>query len=478
MTTNKKEPKDKFGFDFDFQQEILQFTVTDPKSGFKALELFESEYFTLIPHIIIAEALKKYFSKKFIIPSQPVLKEEIKQLLRRKQWAELVHQDDKEKVFKILKKIYLRPVRDPDTIYNQCRSFARYSAFKEELENVNLMDFDSFVGAADRITKAVHKGTEINQRKSLLLFRDAKIRGIRRLDTPGGKETPWWQLNALTNSGGTTPGNVIVILSEAKFFKTGMLVNTAIGYTKKGAAVLYADMENGEQALATRADQIMMNQERKNLTDPENLQPFLKMVRKYKRFGGEIAIIRLPANSTTADIQKEIKRLRDEEGIIITELICDYPDLMGATTGTLGETERIGQVYIDLKNLAEAEGLNTVWCPSHVNRAGSTEGKGKRFEQVHMAKALDKIRHADMVWSMVQDPEEEEAGIIRLELTAQRDGVQHGRIWFWANLAKQKLKEFNKVQAKQANEDYIERNKKKPKEEPFEPKNKKKVSDI
>lgn len=473
--------KEKFSFDIDFQQEILQFTVTDPKSGFKALELFESEYFTLIPHLVIAEALKKYYAKKYLIPSMPVLKEEIRQLLRRKQWSELVHADDKEKVFKILKKIYARPVRDPDTIYFQCRSFARYSAFKEELENVNLMDFDSFLGAADRITKAVHKGTELNQRKSLLLFRDAKIRGTRRLDEPGGKPTPWWQLNSLTNSGGTTAGNIIVILSEAKFFKTGFLVNTALGYTKMGKAVLYVDLENGEQALSTRADQVIMNQDRKMLTDPGNLQPFLKMIRKYKRFGGEIAIIRLPAGSTCKDIKKEKKRLWDEEGIDVTEMIIDYPDLMGAEDGTTAETEKISKVYIDIKNLAEEENLQSIWCPSHVNRDGSRDGKGKRYEQIHLAKALDKIRHADMLWSMVQDEEEAEAGIIRLELTAQRDGLQNGRIWFWANLAKQKLKEFNKPQAKQANEDYMERNKKKPKEkdEPYTPPaNKKKVADI
>lgn len=473
--------REKFQFDTDFQQEILQFTVTDPKNGFKALELFETEYFTLIPHVVIAETLKKYYAKKFLIPSLPVLKEEVRQLLRRKQWQELVHTDDKEKVFKILKKIYLRPVRDPDTIYIQCRSFARYSALKDELENINLLDYDSYLASSEKITKAVHKGTDLNQRKSLLLFRDAKIRGTRRLDEPGGNPTPWWQLNALTNSGGTTPGNIIVILSEAKFFKTGFLVNTALGYTKMGKCILYVDLENGEKALSTRADQVLMNQDRQMLTDPGNLPKFLKMIRKWKRFGGEVAILRLPAGSTANDIKKEKRRLWDEEGILITDMICDYPDLMGAIDGTSAETEKISKVYIDLKNLAEEEEIQTIWCPSHVNREGSKDGKGKRYEQVHLAKALDKIRHADMIWSMVQDEEEAEANIIRLELTAQRDGVQNARIWFWANLAKQKLREFNKVQAKQANEDFMERHKpkKKDKEEPYTPPaNKKKVADI
>lgn len=477
MTRNNQ-----FNFDPDFQQEILQFTVTDPKSGYKALELFESEYFTLIPHVIIAEALKKYHARKFIIPSLAVARQEVRQLLKRKQWQELVHKDDKDKALTILKRIYKRPVRDPDTIYNECRTFARFMAFKEQLENVNIEDYNTWPLFLDNITKAVHRGTELNQRKSLLLLRDAKIRATRRLDEPQGQETPWWQLNALTNSGGTTKGNIIVVLSEAKFFKTGFMINTALGYLKKGEIILYVDLENGEQAIATRADQGIMNKDRKGLLDPDNMQPFLKMVRTYKRFGGEIAILRLPAGSTTKEIQKEIKRLKDEDGLIVKKMMCDYPDLMGSSDGASIEDKRISQVYIDLKNLAEEEDLDVIWTASHVNREGSKEGRGKKYRHEHMAKASDKVRHADMVLSMVQDEDEIEAGIIRLELTAQRDGLQSGRVWFWANLAKQKLKEFNRAQVKEAEEMYKEKNAregKKTKEEPYEkPKHAKKQSDI
>lgn len=469
----------KFAFGTDFQQEILQFTVTDPKSGYKALELFESDYFTLIPHIVIAETLKKYFDRKFIIPSLAVAREEVRQLLRRKQWKELVHQDDKDKTFKILKKLYLRPVRDPETIYNQCRTFARFMAFKDSLEKVDLDNYESFQRYAEDITKSVHRGTELSQRKSTLLLRDAKVRATRRIDSPDGKPTPWVQLNNSTNSNGTTKGNVIVILSEAKFFKTGFLVNTALGYLKKGEVSLYVDLENGEQALSTRADQGIMNKERSYLSDPENLQAFLKMVRMWKRFGGELAIIRLPAGSTSKDVKKEINRLKDEDGLIVKNIICDYPDLMDSTDGSKIQEQRISQVYIDLKTLAEEEDIDVIWAASHVTREGSKEGRGKKYRHEHLAKASDKIRHADMVWGLMQDEDEQAAGIIRLELIAQRDGLQNGRVWFWANLAKQKLKEFNKAQIKEAEELYAEKYKKKGKDEPYErPKHAKPVKDI
>lgn len=470
--------KERFSFDVEFQQEILQFIVTDPKSGFKALDLLESDYFTLIPHILIAETLKKYYARKFLIPSFAVVKEEMRQLLRRKQWQDLVHSDDKEKAFKILKRVYVRPVRDPDTIYNKCRSFARYVALREEMEAVNLDDFESYEKYADKITKAIHKGTELNQRKSLLLLRDAKIRANRRLDEPGGQQTPWWQLNAATNSGGTTKGNIIIVLSEAKFFKTGFLVNTGLGYLKQGEVILYVDLENGEQAIATRADQGIQNKDRKSLLDPANIKPFLKMVRMYKRFGGEMAILRLPAGSLVSAIHKEIIRLKDEEGLVVKKIICDYPDLMSASDGASIEDKRISQVYIDLKTLAEEDDIDCIWAASHVNREGTREGKGKKYGHQHLAKASDKIRHADMVWALMQDEEEQEAGIMRMELVAQRDGLQIGRVWFWANLAKQKLKEFNKAQVKEMEEMYKEKHAKKPREGEERSLNKKKTSDI
>lgn len=82
--------QNKFQFDTDFQQEILQFTVTDIQAGSKAISLFESEYFTLIEHCIIAEGIKRYFERKFVVPSKAVLKEELRTMFKTKKWSSLV----------------------------------------------------------------------------------------------------------------------------------------------------------------------------------------------------------------------------------------------------------------------------------------------------------------------------------------------------------------------------------------------------
>lgn len=437
----------KFSFDPSFQKEILQFAVTDIKYGFKAVVLFESHFFTLTEHSIIAEVLKRYYTKRFSVPSLPVFNEELKNLLRLKQFKELVSQQDKDKIKKIAKSIYSRPVKDPETIYEACQRFARFSALKEVLEEVDIFDYDSYNSISSKVSTAISLGTQLTEDTGMFLLEDARSRLIRRQDKPPGYPTPWRQLNNMMNSGGTTPGNIIVLLGPAKRFKTGFMVNTAIGYLRQGRVVLYADIENGEEAIATRADQAIINVDRKTLTvGGEDVdKKLLKKLRLYKRFGGELIIRRFPAGSTSKDIERYATWVRENKGLIITDLICDYPDVMNDTKNSKNDVEKISNIYIDLKNLGNDLNLYSIWCPSHVNREGDTK-QGKKFKATDISKAIDKVRHADVVLGMQQDEDEKEAGIIRVEMIDQRDGVSDGRIYLHGNLATQQLKEFTKQQ--------------------------------
>ena len=81
----KASKKKKFPFGVDFQQSILQFSVTD-KQGYKAIELFNEDYFTLLEHSIIAHVLKRYYKLKRSIPSKVILREKLRALFRTKEY--------------------------------------------------------------------------------------------------------------------------------------------------------------------------------------------------------------------------------------------------------------------------------------------------------------------------------------------------------------------------------------------------------
>jgi hypothetical protein len=241
-------------------------------------------------------------------------------------------------------------------------------------------------------------------------------------------------------------------MGPAKRFKTGFLLNLAKGYLRLREVILVADFENGENSLSIRFDQTMVGVDRKALINGEADEKLLKTYRKYKRIGAELIIKRFRAGETCHDIQRYMDMLRTEHSIEVTHLICDYPDVMGASTGEKDDTKRISDVYLDLKNLGEQNKLKSIWCPSHVTRAGDKNQK-KKFDATDVAKNIDKIRHADMILGINQDEEESKAGVLRVEIVEQRDGPQSGRAFFWVNLDLQRLTEFNKEQVKAIEEE-------------------------
>lgn len=445
-----------YTFGEDLQEEILQFAVTDIKNGFKAVELFKSEYFAALEHIVIAEALKQYYQNKYAVPSAPLLEENIKAMLKQKQWKQYVKPQDKANITKLVKKLYRKPVKNPDEIYNLCKNFARFCEVKEVLENFNVHNFDSYQELETQIHKATSVGIDLNEDKGTFLLADAKSRVTRRRDAPPGYPTPFRQLNLLLNSGGTNIGTVIVVLGPAKRFKTGFLLNAARGYLKKGQVIVVFDLENGEDALSMRVDQSIINVDRKTLLGGEVEDKLLKQLRQYKRFGGELIIKRLPAGSTTADMARYLKWLHDTYGLSANHLIIDYPDVMNDSKGSKDETTRIGQVYIDIKNLANDFDIKSTWCPSHVNREGD-KAQGKKYKATDLSKAIDKVRHADIVLGVQQSEEEKEANVIRLEIIDQRDGVGEGRVWLHGSLATQRITEFTSSQVREMEEYMAER---------------------
>lgn len=439
----------QYSFGEDLQEEILQFSVTDLKQGFKAVELFESHFFNLTEHMIIAEALKRHYAAHYSTPSMALLQEQVKSMLRTKQWSQYVKPTDKANITKLIKKLYRKPVRNPEQVYETCRNFARYCAVKEVLETVDLYNFEAYKTMDSQIKQATSIGSELHEDKGTFLLTDAKSRIVRRRDSPPGYPTPWRQLNQIMNSGGTNIGNVIVVMGPAKRFKTGFLLNTAKGYLKKGKVILIADFENGEGALSMRADQALLGVNRQTLLSGlETDKKLLKKLRLYKRFGGEIIIKRFPAGGTAADIEKYAQWVYDTQGLKVTDLICDYPDVMGDSKNQSDETKRIGQVYIDLKNLGDKLELHSIWCPSHVNREGDKE-QTKKYKATDLSKAIDKVRHADVVLGIQQSEEEKEAGIIRLELIDQRDGIGDGRIWLKGSMETQTVSELTVSQVEE-----------------------------
>lgn len=437
----------KFEFNQDFQFEILQFIVTDLRYGFKALHLIKEDYFTLIEHATIADALIRHFKKFQKVPGKTMLKEELRNLYRLRDYQSNLLPKDKEKIGKYINKMFMKPVSDPEGIYEGCKMFARFVGFKAEMESIDILDYNSYSASISKLDAANNIGNDLTENRGSYMVMDASSRVVRRQNLEDTFPTPFWQLNKLINGGGTKTGNVCVIIGPAKRSKTGVLINIARILMRMRRSVLIIDTENGEDALSLRFDQSMLNMDRTSVKSGEFDQKLLKIYRKYKRFKSEVLIVRVQAGTTVKGIENIMDKAEKEHNIIFTDLLIDYPDNLASLKGIDDDTVRISNVYLEVKDLAERKKLKSTWCPSHVNRVGDNK-QGKKYQATDIAKAIDKIRHADLIMGVNQDDTEKQAKVLRLEIVDQRDGVPEGACYFWEDWEKQRLTEMTKEQVK------------------------------
>lgn len=439
----------KFEFGIDFQELILKYTVTE-KKGYKALELYEDGYFALMEHAVIAFGLKKYYKKRKRIPEEPFLREVIRVLYvsSSKELFSALTDDDRDTVDKTISRLYQGGVADPDVILEKCINFARYAKFKEELEKVDINKYDSYEASISKLNAANSIGSALEDDYGTAVVGGIKDRAHKRDQLGDIHQTPFWQFNRLLNSGGLTAGSVILIAAQAKRFKTGFLLNVCKYLMRRKRKTLYIDLENGETALTTRSEQGIIGVGQEEITSGEMDERLLKILRKYKRIGGEIIFKRMPAYiATAASIQTFIDKCKVDLGITFTDLVIDYPDLLAALSGKTDEFNRISDAYVDIKNLAEKNKFWSTWVPSHV-KSEAKKRRGSVYAQEDLAKCIDKMRHVECALGLQESEEEIENGVMRLEVIDQRNGMSHGKMLFWVDMGKQTMKEFTKGEVK------------------------------
>ena len=121
---------------------------------------------------------------------------------------------------------------------------------------------------------------------------------------------------------------------------------------------------------------------------------------------------------------------------------------MGSLRPTDDETERINRAYLDVSNFALKNDIEHIWTANHIKRDAEKRTRTKYID-TDIAKCMDIIRHAQAIFGLNRSPEEQEKGILRMELVAQRDGYQFGRALFHADPVLQRMVEFTAPEIKE-----------------------------
>ncbi len=447
MNKTEKEPENKFQFDSAFQQSLLQYTVTD-KDGHRALNLYEDHYFSLLEHQIVAHALKDYFKKNKRLPqSRILLNEHLRKIYLTKDFINVLSVEDKSRIKKVIIKMYSRPVKDGDALMEEIIKFAQYIKLKNVVETINLNDYNQYDNFSNRVRKAITVGHEFKASQGTFLITNIHDRQHRRKFQDDIIPTPFRGINKLTNGGGYPIGSVIVIIGPQKEFKTGMLINIGRSLLPLRRKVLYIDLENGQDQIALRFEQSLMNKSKKEILSGVYDEKVSKHFRKFKRLGSEVDIKRMSAYTTTCDhIQTYIDEQYREYGIRYTDLIVDYAALLGAISGNRDDFSRISDAHIDLKNLAERNKYFSTWTANHVVRE-SIKRYATKFKSDDIAKCIDVSRHVDAVYGFNRSEFDKNLGTARLEVIDQRDGVSDGTCLFNVDYNTQRATELSRERA-------------------------------
>lgn len=435
---------EKFSFDTEFQEELLRFTVTDKKEGYKALLLYRDNYFTLLEHGIIAKALKAFYKKKKKIPSRPLLKEELRSIYNHKDFINLILNDDKKRIKDIIDSLYNHPPKDGDALLEECIKFSRYVELKDVMESVDIQDYSQYDTFQRKIQKAISMGRDLKKEKGIYIIADSHSVTSQRHNREPANPTPYFQLNNLLDSKGTYMGNVIVVIGREKRFKTAFLINTARGLLRMKKRVIYFDFENGETGLTLRFHQSLMKKSKPEIESGDYDKRINKLTRRYKRLGAEVVIKRFPAYTTTTDhLQQYLDEQYAEYGIRFDQCIIDYAGKMAALSGKKDDTERISDVYVDVANFADFNKFEAIWTANHTTReAIKAKREQTKWVSTDTAKCIDIARHIDMMIGLNQNEDEAKAGVMRIQMVEQRNGPQEGRCLMLMDMKTQRIEEF------------------------------------
>lgn len=449
-----RRDKHKFEFDPDFQLEIVRFIIQDKEGGL-ALGKVKPGYFTLIEHSVIMEGLSKYYKKSNKVPSKNILKEVIKDLLEGKDYVDLVTKEDVPNIYKIVDELYNNKLNDRDYINEKIYQFATYVAMKNLNESLDLNDFSQYEQYQKKLDKIISQSRPKTEDEPLFLTRDVVERQFKRQSNPAVVPSPYRQLNKLTNAGGFPVHSIGVLLDKPKARKTFFLVNMALGYLRMKKSVLYIDTENGKDQIMDRIIQSSLNKSKKDIYTGEYDKQEISHIRKLQRFGVELVVERVPAMVTDCNyISRLIKKL-SERNIHIDVVMVDYAAKLASIAGDKDDFERISNVYIDLQNLAESEDLDMIWTANHITREGKKH-RTTKYDENDIAKCVDIVRHAQVIYGLNATEQEDQDNIQRLELVVQRDGQPTGRALFHVDVDKQRAREFTVEQRKKYDEVYAE----------------------
>lgn len=409
----------------EFQDELLRWLCQNRDSK-KYILVLDADVFDMINHQIVFGLLKGFVEKYNGLPTV----------------ANLLHYYDKELQLKSEKfdsgtiKLIEDTIRDafiPIATNSEQIREAVLEEYQKKLTKNLFIDYASQAKSADKkviaeIYNKIRKIKDVSEidldeekNKGKFLLADFQTGNYNLVQ---GIPTYLKALNRMTSVKGFYSPQLIIFMGAPKSFKTGTLLNIARGYMQDGHNVYYADAENGEDRIADRMKQAMLNATYPELVSGEEDGILESIVEKYKLRGGDFLADFYPmATKTMNDVEDRLNQIKDDYGFVPKVICFDYLDLFRPIDHTIRDKRlQIQAVYQDAMRLLKK------WdCIGFtLSQVGRDAVEKVIIKATDFAEDFGKAANAHAAFALCGTTAEREAGYIRILPVVQRDGVaQH-----------------------------------------------------
>lgn len=224
--------------------------------------------------------------------------------------------------------------------------------------------------------------------------------------------------------GGVFPGELGVIIGGTGKGKSILLLNFVVHATRLKLPVVIVTIEMSkiqyEYRLDSRLTQIEANKFRKKELTNDEMRLWLRRMKRFRK-SGKIYIIDIPEGANTNLIEMKLK---EAERYLKTKkylLAIDYLNLMIPNRDIYGSKQDwqvLGEISENLKQLARKKHI-PIWTASQLTKKGAKQSV-LTAEDIGYAYKIS--QDADFGLGLIQTPEMEEEGILKIVCMKGREG--------------------------------------------------------
>tara|TARA_A100001011_G_scaffold392583_1_gene480489 strand:+ start:118 stop:1476 length:1359 start_codon:yes stop_codon:yes gene_type:complete len=398
--------------DLDFYEQVIIYNVLTNETYLASIvDVLDAKYFNNISIRSIIDIIKDFHTTRDVIPTLTEIK------------AYLTTEEAKENFRSVVELIKNFDQRfNDEELYDNTERFLKEKAVMTTLMSVAKDCESGDVDTSDVLTQFEDACSISIQPDTGLDYFNEIDRHIEDLKQEDSTVSSGWQwLDEKISGGYMEHGRAIYVFAgETNIGKSIFLGNTAVNIARTGKTVLLVTLEMSEFVYAKR---LSTNITQIPIAELATQTEYLKQqLQQYKQqTGGRILVKEFPPSTITAgNLKAFIKKITDS-GIHIDAIVLDYVNLL-TTSGNVNSYERVKHITERLRSLSYVFSCPVITA-TQLNRTGYNE-VNPGLETVGESYGL--AATADCMFSIWQEEEDAELGVIKIGMMKNRFGQNYG----------------------------------------------------